>query len=355
MDSTNRKIIRILDTIPKFDTYSQYSTSLEKVFQENSFKNLLKHLREQKKPKIYSYFNVEEKKTETKNIFQTYGIENKREESNYNLLKDDLDMNKSNKINENEDYLVKKERWNIPIIKSKRRYNPELDPFRYNPNYNSIYKNTPSVRITKPFNETIPVNKIKYKNKNKFSLKTQDTSPFLTELGNKSMIDTYTVQNKKTKNYDLNNFDNKLLDNIKKYKKTKNEENDRSNHSIRFDKYVDRKIMKTEINPNVSYLNQYDYQKARNNSIDFSKMHSRDDYMFLNPNKQKAPSIGYYNPNYDYFNGNMRNISLGNERKKEKDKKFLLKKIWGSYKVRVDYELIDNNKLSKTVLKDILG
>lgn len=355
MDSTNRRIIKILDTIPKFDTYSQYSTSLEKVFQDNSFKNLLKHLKEQRKPKIYSYFNVEEKKTETKNIFQSYGIENKREESKYNLLNDDLDMNKYNK-NENEDYLIKKEKFKIPIIKPKRRYNPELDPFRYNPNYNSIYKNTPSVRITKPLNETIPVNKIKYKkNLNKISLKTYDASPFLTEIGNKSMTTSYSLQNKKNKNYDLSDFDNKLLNNIKNYRKLKKEENDRSNHSIRFDKYVDRKIMKTEINPNVSYLNQYDYHKARNNSLDFSKMHSRDDYMFLNANNQKAPCIGYYNPNYDYLSGNIRNISLGNERKKEINKKYLLKKIWGSYKVKVDYELIDNNKLSKTNLNDILG
>lgn len=86
MDNSNRRIIQMLDAIPKFETYSQCSSNLEKVFQENSFKFLLKHLREQKKPKIYSYFNVDEKKPETNNIFQAYGIENKREESNYNIL-----------------------------------------------------------------------------------------------------------------------------------------------------------------------------------------------------------------------------------------------------------------------------
>ena len=182
MDSSNRKIIKILDTIPKFDTYSQYSTSLEKVFQDNSFKNLLKHLREQKKPKIYSYFNVEEKKHETKNIFQTYGIENKMEETNYNLLNDDNDDNKINK--EKEETITKKEKFKIPIIKSKRRYNPELDPFRYSPNYNSIYKNIPSVRMAKSFNETIHINKKIYirKNRDFISLKTKEMSesPFLT-------------------------------------------------------------------------------------------------------------------------------------------------------------------------------
>ena len=71
--------------------------------------------------------------------------------------------------------------------------------------------------------------------------------------------------------------------------KLKNEDNeDKNNHSLRFDKYVDRKIIKTEINPNVSYINQYDYQKARNNSIDFSKMHGRDDDMFCKDENKKC-------------------------------------------------------------------
>ena len=84
-------------------------------------------------------------------------------------------------------------------------------------------------------------------------------------------------------------------------------------------------------------------------------MHSRyDDGMFLNLNNIKGPSIGYYNPNYNYLNGKIRDFSMGNETRKEKDKKYLLKKLWGSYKVQVDYQLIDNNKLNKTGLNDII-
>ena len=30
----------------------------------------------------------------------------------------------------------------------------------------------------------------------------------------------------------------------------------------------------------------------------------------------------------------------------------LLKKLWGSYKVKVDYELIDNSKLNNDILKN---
>jgi hypothetical protein len=345
MENSNRRIIKMLDTIPKFETYSQYSTSLEKVFQDYSFKYLLKNLREQRKPKIYSYFNVEEKKPETNNIFQQYGIQKKSEENKFNLLNDEEDIDIKN--NEKDNSLIKKETWKIPIIKSKKRYNSELDPFRYNPNYNSIFKNTPSVRITRPLNETVPINKYKFKIKNRNKLiEPEGESPFLTEVGDIAISSSLSTKNKKPKNFG----------NLKVKKINLNsEENDRNNHSIRFDKYVDRKIIKSEVNPNVSYIEPFDYQKAKNNSIDFSKMHSRyDDMLFLNLNNIKGPSIGYYNPNYNYFDNKMRNISLGNETRKEKDKKYLLKKLWGSYKVKVDYDLVDNNVLNKTGLRDII-
>jgi hypothetical protein len=337
MDNNNRRIIQMLDTLPKFETYSQYSSSLEKVFHDNSFKNLLKSLREQKKPKIYSYFNVELTKPETNSIFQSYGLDNKKEESKTNLFKEEDNEFKTNE-REKDNFLTKKESWKFMNLKSKKiRFNPELDPFRYNPNYNSIFKNTPCVRITKPFNETSP--SYKYKNRNN-NIKKQIESPFLTEIGDKAM-----VSNKKIKDFHLKNLDDLQKINTKiKLKKEDNE--DKNNHSLRFDKYVDRKIVKTEINPNVSYIEPYDYQKAKNNSIDFSKMHSRydNDTYFLHGNNLNGPTIGYYNPNYEYLEKNVRNISLGNERK-AKSKKYLLKKIWTGYGVRVDYQLIDNSKL----------
>ena len=346
MDNNNKRIIQMLDTIPKFETYSRCSTSLEKVFQDNSFKNLLKSLREQKKPKIYSYFNVEMKKPETNGIFQTFGIDNKKEESKTNLFNEEEDeLRKKEKEKEKENTFIKKEPLNILNLKTKKiKYNPQLDPFRYNPNYNSIFKNTPCVRITKPINET--ARSYKYKNKKNMNLKKQIESPFLTEIGDKAMISSLSTRNKKPRNFFLKNIDNlKKMNNKIKLKIEDNE--DRNNHSIRFDKYVDRKEVKNEVNPNVSYIDPYDYHKVKNHSIDFSKMHSRYDTYFLYKNNLKGPSIGYYNPKYDCLDKNMRNISLGNENKKEKNKKYLLRKIWGGYEVRVDYQLIDNSKLGK--------
>ena len=190
MENSNKRIIKLLDTIPKFESYSQYNSSLEKVFQDYSFKYLLKHLKEQKKPKLYSYFNVDEKKQETNNIFKAFGLENKGIDTSNNLLNDEEE--KMIKIKPDSEENIKKEPIKIPIIKNKRRYNPQLDPFRYSPNYNSIYKNIPSVKIKKPFNETIHMRnfKLRLKNRNKFkneNIEENDEiereSPFLTEIG----------------------------------------------------------------------------------------------------------------------------------------------------------------------------
>ena len=200
----------------------------------------------------------------------------------------------------------------------------------------------------RPFNETTPMNKYKMKD----NIKKQIESPFLTEIGDKAMFSNLGNRNKKSKNFELKNIEDiKKINNKLKLKTEENE--DRNNHSLRFDKYVDRKIIRHDVNPNVSYIEPYDYQKVKNHSIDFSKMHSRYDSLFLNTNNLKGPTIGYYNPNYEYLDKKMRNISLGNETKKERSKKFLLRKLWGSYGVRVDYQLVDNDKLKSTILKDI--
>ena len=102
----------------------------------------------------------------------------------------------------------------------------------------------------------------------------------------------------------------------------------------------------------MSYIEPYDYHKVRNNSVDFKKMQGRDDQSFYVLNNLNGPSVGYYDINYNYLDKNIRNISLGNLINKEKNKKYLLKKLWGNYKVTVDYQLIDNSKLSKK-LKDL--
>ena len=80
MIKNNRRIIKLFESVPKFDTYSQYSNSLEKVFHENSLKNLLKHLKEERKAKIFSYFEVEK--------------QNNNESNKFNILKEEKKLKK---------------------------------------------------------------------------------------------------------------------------------------------------------------------------------------------------------------------------------------------------------------------
>lgn len=347
MIKNNRRIIKLFESVPKFDTYSQYSNSLEKVFHENSLKNLLKHLKEERKAKIFSYFEVEKQNNNESNKFNIFKRrkEIKKDNSKDNLLYDEGDIKIKNK---DKDKDKEKESQNPTIIPEQDKYannrfktltNVESYPFRYNPNYNAIMKKIPYVKIIQPPKKNI-----------------KQPSTFLTEIGDLAVSSNNL---KKTLNEKNKNQNIKLMKEIynKKKKLSIDLNSDRNNHSIRFDKYSERKEIKTENNPTISYIEPYDYQKVKNNSTDFNKMTSRDDVDILKIKKTDGPSVGYYNPHYEYFEDRVRNISLGNEHINKKDKKLLLKKIWGSYKVKLEYELIDNSKLNNDILKynNIIG
>ena len=339
MINSNRRIIKLFDSVPKFDTYSRYSVSLEKVFHENSLKNLIKNLKEEKRPKIYSYFDVDGQIIEP-NRFNRFRQRknNKKDNSKNNLLYDEGDIN-NNKEKEVPNQIIISE--SNEDLKKKIRYKPDSDPFRYNPNYNSILKKIPCVKIIKP-------------------PKIENKSPFVTEIGD---IAVSSNNPNKKKNIFLAHLKNKNLAslkmmkdlNIRKKKFPIDLNEDKNNHSIRFDKYSGRKELKSEKNPNISYLEPFTYTNNRNNSIDFNKMLSRTDNKTINQDGMEGPTIGCYNPHYEYFEDRIRNISLSNEHVKNRDKKFLLKKIWGSYNVRLEYILIDNNKLKKEIGKNNNG
>ena len=332
MNPSNRRIIRLFESVPKFETYSQCSNSLEKVFHENSLKNLIKNLKEERKPKIYSYFNVDEQQIESKkfNIFKQRN-HNKKDNSKNCLLYDEEDINK-NKEKENSMNTVASH----GNLNKRIRFSPDSDPFRYNPNYNSIMKKIPCVKIIKPSN-----------------INNKRPTTFLTEIGDIAMSSNNLLakNNNNLKRDNLPNF--KMLKEIYNRKKKLplilNEY--KNNHSLRFDKLEGRKEIKSDKNPNISYIEPYDYQKIRNNSTDFKKMLSRINIKILNKEKIEGPSIGYYEPNYEYLEDRVRNISLGSEHSNKRDKKFLLKKLWGSYNFRMEYLLVDNSKLNNDTLK----
>ena len=338
MKKNNRRIIKLFESVPKFDTYSQYSISLEKVFHENSFKNLIKNLKDEKKPKIYSYFDLDEQKEEKNKINYFKHIRNiKKDNSKNNLLYDEETNNNNKEIQNNQIETIETSSNINKII--KKNYAPDSDPFRYNPNYNSILKRSPCFKIIKPVN---------------INIKRPNT--FLTEIGDMTISNNNNIKNKnilsfdsKNKKNSINNYKiSKEIYDVKKRLSLNKE--DKNNHSIKFDKYPGRKEIKLDINPNVSYLEPYNYNKIKNNSLDFNKMISREEPKKNNNNKIEGPSVGYYNPNYEYFDDKIRNITLGNEHVDKNNKKFRLKKLWGSYDFRVEYQLIDNSKLNNDIL-----
>ena len=168
------------------------------------------------------------------------------------------------------------------------------------------------------------------------------TTTFLTGIGELA-VSSNKISNKKNRTLNINN---------RRKRQSLSKNKDSNNHSLRFDKCLGRKEIKTETNENISYIEPYDYKKARNNSPDFNKMLSRYEEKPLEKEKKEGPSVGYYNPHYDYFEIKPKNIYLSNEFINRRNKKFLLKKLWGSYNVRMDYQLIDNKKLNNDILKN---
>ena len=345
MNTTNKRMIKILDSIPKFETYSKYNTSLEKVFHDNSLKQLIKNLKEEKKPQIYSFFNVEEKKLPTKSIFQPNGIDINIDEPRDSLL---YDTGKA-KIKTNDNTIKKS-----PIYFTKNNSRPLLDAISYNPNYNSIYKNIPCVKIRKPSKDNSPLYKFNNE-KFKSASRKKIENPFLTEIGKMTMSSSNILRGKR-----INLSQSKIFQNInisesptKISKIIKTEENeDKNNHSLKFENYLERKEIKYDVNPKVSYIQPYNYQKTRNKSIDFKKMQSRENHSYLISDNIKVPSIGYYNINYNCLDKNMGKILLGDLSKRKKNKKYLLKKLWANYGVTVNYKLVNNKKLGKLVLNN---
>ena len=332
------KLLNVLNPISNFNTFSKYSESLEKIFKKKSLKNLLYSLNN---PTKYNEDYIDEKLMKKE-------IDRKRMESDKN------NDNQKNLLDYNyEDYLMsqrekskknnKKEPWSINITNPRLpQAKKNLDFYKYNPNYNSIYKNIPSFSFVKSSKKEIPRNRDKNIGKNKSNL-------FLKTSGNMS-----------SKNMNKNKF-LPLLTSIN-YKETKSNKNinkrnnsnnlyDRNNHAFRFSKYSSRKPIESKVNNKVTYLHDYNYLTNMNKTIDFQKMPKRNENNLINTYTLKNPSMCYYNPKFDCIEIKTKKISFNPESfkktiKYQKNKK--LKRILMSHDIYKEYLTIDNNKLVKT-------
>ena len=268
----------------------------------------------------------------------------------------------------------KQELWRKNALEfKKRKYKPNLDPFKYNPNYNSIYKNIPTVKIIDPKKSLSVIDsKSKEKNRKKSKEKSQEkTNPLITEANivlktnnnkilkkieqaktpnkRRKLLNTMTDMNNSNKSSIVNNIKLPKLTRLSKIKNVDSINSDNQNHALRFSKYIPRRYIIPDHNKNVSYLNPVNYIKPKNKtkSIDFDKMLHRNEKNLLNVSCLKNQFFGQYNPKYNYIEKNEQ-VKLFNPEEKdmEKHRKYLMRKLWASYKVNTEYQLVDNNKIN---------
>ena len=350
-------IAKIFESIPQNETYSRYNSTLEKIFKSQSLRHFIS-LYKKRRSLIH---NKKENDDYTHNIFNEDFLYKKMKEDENNIFDEVSEEEKENEKSE-----IKPEEDTQALFKKlgelkKNKVTQSLDPFKYHPNYNSIYRNIPCARIRAPTKvlKTLPNENYNDRNKNK-KLETKKLSKLLlTDINNTSKEKSNQPKDRNNKTFEniinLTERNSKGNLNLPKLKVVKQNKNiplfqDRNNHALRFSKYISRKFTIPEINKNISYIDPFNYNipRNRNKSIDFNKMLYRNGKELINMSSLKIPSFGQYNPKYNWIDKDSNGFYFNPEEKeKEKHKKYLIKKICTSYKVNIEYKIVDNEKLKK--------
>ena len=169
-NSENSEMLNSLDSISSSITYSKNGHLFEKMLSHRSLKTLIKKLKYPIKIKKMSF--IEEFKSKYPYDSTTLGIQDEYfSDTIYNIY--NIRSKKKNEKKKNPDkknhILFNKEKYNI--LNKKKNFDYINDnPFKYNPNYNSIYKNIPTTKFYLPSKECLQAkNKKEEKNKNKFN------------------------------------------------------------------------------------------------------------------------------------------------------------------------------------------
>ena len=369
---SDNKIVEMFDSIPKFDYFSKYSFSLQKVFQNSSLKNFIKELKSPKKINVLQNQNEQVKFYDDNNIID---LDNNLDSNMIKKENIDFFNKKYDEKNMKKNHSFKQFKSNKIISLKKKSFLPfNPDPCKYNPNYNAIYKNVPSVKIMKPIKYISPLKKkessnisIEKKNKVKIpKIKQSLNLNIINNYKNKSLENKniYNIQNSSTNLTTNNNYESNIINKINntegKLNKSKSQNKyflkknylpliSKNNHALKFSHYTSRKyIIPTKLDK-LTYLEPINYFENINKVIDFNKMNSRTENILKNPSFLENPSICYYEPKYNFIDQKSPIISFCSPKKQlKKSKKFLLKKLWGSYNFSSDYQLIDNNKLNQS-------
>ena len=326
------KTINSLDSVSKFKTYSKYNNVLDKKFKGYSLKSLVRTFKNPRQFVKVKFLEEFAKKHPYEN--EQYTPNNKTR----------IFLNSFEKKKPKKKVL---DAWarNVSSIKF---YEPKPDPFRYNPNYNSIFKNTPCCRIAPPRVQLLKhINK---KNKNLYlkSNKTKNKSINKTfdDLINENSKNKDTMHSKSYKKVSM------TLPAVKNKKLFFNTVSDKNNHAYKFNDYPPRKEKFIETNERISYIEPHDYRNFdQKKVIDFGKMEDREKKSILiNYASLGVPSSSYYHPKYEYTDQRPARILFTHQNiidENKKSNKFLIQKLWTSYNVSLHYQLVDNNKLQK--------
>ena len=338
----------------KYKTYSKYNEVLDKKFKGYSLKSLIKTYRNPIQF-VQSKFLEE--------FIRKYPYEN-----------DDqmIDINGINNRTRNFLNSFKRKKTKKIVIDSWGRkssynklYEPQPDPFRYNPNYNSIFKNVPCCRIAplkvqlnkaKSINTNTNITKKTKTKKINYSqtVKKEKNKFILNHLFADLLIDDNNKENTKTLNVKDSSRASKTLPAVKKHKKHSRNHFDKNNHAFKFINYTPRKGFTQRTNDIISYIEPHDYSNFdKNKVIDFGKMGDRQKKsVLINYQSLSVPSGSYYNPKYELTDHRPTEILFTHQDiidANKRSNKYLIRKLWASYNVRLQYQLVDNDKLPKKV------
>ena len=147
--SKRKEMIQLFDSISKFNTYSKYSNSLKKIFKNHSLKEYIKSLKNPIRIDTFQFitdFDKRTKKMEEEDDFNLYPKGYNKKGKQLDLLHEESIPEEQEQTQENKE-ITKKTLFKNKSVNNALLYRQEgLDPFKYNPNYNSIYKNVPSFR-----------------------------------------------------------------------------------------------------------------------------------------------------------------------------------------------------------------
>ena len=373
------KIIPLLDSIPKVSSYSNYGISLEKLFKMNSLKNLIHTLKF--KNSFFKHF-VHEKnkiiKTEEYDVYEKNDKQRKFDEENAIDIFSLPNSKSEKRLNIKN---IKNEKKNKSFFHKKisRLFDTNSLAFKYNPNFNSIYKNIPSVKIISPiydkksknnkFSNTIDISE-------KDSLKKVKSDKYLNILINNKYNKNIKNENKTHRNdkstSSKHNIKNKSIDSIEKTSSRFITEIPITQKKLKYEKAITLDKLPNltnELAKNKLENKEYDEKNSsmdsnnmpennnniipfhyKNRAIDFSKMTKRKS--INNKKSLHYPDFGYYDPKYNLVEKRQYDIFFNKkpETDKYRRKQILLKKIMTSYEVETNYQTIDNNKLNNDIL-----